>query len=67
MERGMTALQEAAMRTRMPVKAPVVPVVEMKPAPAGKTETRQQKWKRLNPGKVRAAQAALMRKRRAKS
>jgi len=33
--------------------------------PAWKNETRQQLWKRLHPDKVRAAQAALMRKRRA--
>lgn len=29
-------------------------------------ESRQAKWKRLNPGKVREAQKMLMRKRRAK-
>lgn len=35
------------------------------PEKAVKKETRQEKWKRLNPEKVRAAQAKLMRKRRA--
>lgn len=72
MKPGMTWLQEAALRKPAGSDLPEPKAATLERAREAVSnvcaigESRQAKWKRLNPGRVREAQKMLMRKRRAK-
>lgn len=64
MIKGMTWLQEQALRKPVEKMPEVAEASVASPKLEG--ESRQAKWKRLNPERVREAQKLLMRQRRAR-